>query len=136
MYSACPAHWNFFYFKTVGLLGVEYELWNSPLNFIKPLFYALTTLTFLLHTQNTLHLLFLHFLWLIDWLIMSMGWDCVSELRPPMGLLFIPQVIYERGEPWWNNISRENLIHPPKLSCNSTSSHLVANQEELSEGND
>jgi hypothetical protein len=53
-----------------------------------------------------------------------------------MGLLFIPQVIYERGEPWWNNISRENLIHPPKLSCNSTSSHLVANQEELSEGND
>jgi hypothetical protein len=26
---------------------------------------------------------------------MSMGWDYVSELRPPMGVLFIPQVIYE-----------------------------------------
>jgi hypothetical protein len=38
--------------------------------------------------------------WLVDWLIMSMGWD-VSEPRPPTGLLFIPRVICERGEPWW-----------------------------------
>jgi hypothetical protein len=37
---------------------------------------------------------------LIDWLIM-MGWDYVSELRPPTGLLVIPQVICEHGEPWW-----------------------------------
>jgi hypothetical protein len=29
------------------------------------------------------------------------GWDCVSELRPPTGLLFIPRVICEHGEPWW-----------------------------------
>jgi hypothetical protein len=36
----------------------------------------------------------------IDWLIM-MGWDYVSELRPPMGILLIPQVICEHGEPWW-----------------------------------
>jgi hypothetical protein len=30
--------------------------------------------------------------WLIDWLIM-MGWDYVSELRPPTGLLFLPRVM-------------------------------------------
>jgi len=28
----------------------------------------------------------------------------VYELRPPTGLLFIPQLIYEHGEPWWNDI--------------------------------
>jgi hypothetical protein len=28
---------------------------------------------------------------------MSMGWDCVSELRPPMDPLFISQMIYEHG---------------------------------------
>jgi hypothetical protein len=28
-------------------------------------------------------------------MIMSMGWDYVSEQRPPTGLLFIVQVIYE-----------------------------------------
>jgi hypothetical protein len=27
-----------------------------------------------------------------------MGWDYVSE---PTGLLFIPWVIYEHGQPWW-----------------------------------
>jgi hypothetical protein len=30
-----------------------------------------------------------------------MGWDYVSELRPPAGLLFITRVICEHGEPWW-----------------------------------
>jgi hypothetical protein len=35
-------------------------------------------------------------------LIMSMGWDHVSELRPPTGLLFIPHMIHEYGEPRWN----------------------------------
>jgi hypothetical protein len=34
------------------------------------------------------------------WLIMSMGRD-VSELRPPIVLLFILRVIWEHGEPWW-----------------------------------
>jgi hypothetical protein len=38
-------------------------------------------------------------------LFMSMGWDCLW-LRPPTGLLFIAQVIYEYGEPWWNDIHR------------------------------
>jgi hypothetical protein len=50
-------------------------------------------------------------------IIMSMGCDCVSELRPPAGLLLILQVIYEYREPWWNDIDRGKLlIRPPELS--------------------
>jgi hypothetical protein len=37
-----------------------------------------------------------------------MGWGYVSELRPPMGLLFIPQVIHECGGPRWNDIDTWN----------------------------
>jgi hypothetical protein len=39
-------------------------------------------------------------------MIMSMGWDYVSELRLPAGLLFIHQMIHEYGEPRWNDIDR------------------------------
>jgi hypothetical protein len=40
-------------------------------------------------------------------------------------------VIYDRGEPWWNDIDKGKLlIHPPELSGNP-SSHLVAKLEEL-----
>jgi hypothetical protein len=35
------------------------------------------------------------------------GRDDVSELRPPTGLLFVPQMIYEYGEPRWGDIERE-----------------------------
>jgi hypothetical protein len=41
-------------------------------------------------------------------MIMSMGRDYVSELRPPTGLLFITQVICEHEEPWWNLIDDDN----------------------------
>jgi hypothetical protein len=35
--------------------------------------------------------------------------------------LFIPQVIYEHGEPWWNDIDRGTfLICPPELSGHPT----------------
>jgi hypothetical protein len=40
--------------------------------------------------------------------IMSMGREYVSELRPPTCLLYIPQVIYEHGKPWSNHIDRRN----------------------------
>jgi hypothetical protein len=60
----------------------------------------------------------------------------VSEMRPPAGLLFIPQVIYEHWESWWNDIGKEKLsIRPPEIFGNSTSSNLVAKQEERGEGN-
>jgi hypothetical protein len=38
--------------------------------------------------------------------VMSKEWDYVSELRPPIGLLFISQVIFEYGEPRRNDIGR------------------------------
>jgi hypothetical protein len=38
---------------------------------------------------------------------MSMGWDYVSELQPPTGLLFISQLTYEYREPRWNDTDRE-----------------------------
>jgi hypothetical protein len=41
-------------------------------------------------------------------MIVSMGWDYVCELRSPAGLLYIPQPIYEHGEPWWNDNDEEN----------------------------
>jgi hypothetical protein len=46
--------------------------------------------------------------------------------------MFIPQVIYERGDPWWIDMDRVKLlIRPPELSGQSTSCHLVAKQGEL-----
>jgi hypothetical protein len=46
-------------------------------------------------------------------------------------------VIYEPQEPWWNENGREKLlIHPPEVSDNPTSSHLIAKQDEMGEGND
>jgi hypothetical protein len=46
--------------------------------------------------------------------------------------LFIPKVIYEHGEPWWNNDvnRRKLLIHPPELSAESS----VSKQEESEKG--
>jgi hypothetical protein len=56
-------------------------------------------------------------------MIMSTGRDYISELRPPTGVLFIPQAIYEHGEPWWNDktVDRGILIGPPELSGNPSS---------------
>jgi hypothetical protein len=54
-------------------------------------------------------------------MIMSMGHD-VSELRPPTGLLFIPQVTDDHGQPWWNDINTGKLlIRPTGLSGKPTS---------------
>jgi hypothetical protein len=35
--------------------------------------------------------------------------DCVPELRP----LFIPEKINDCGEPWWNDVDREELGEKP-----------------------
>jgi hypothetical protein len=62
----------------------------------------------------------------------SMGLEYVSELRPPLGLLLIPQVIYKHGEPWWKEIDRVKvMIRPPQFSGNPTSSHLEGKQEDV-----
>jgi hypothetical protein len=44
-----------------------------------------------------------------------------------MGLLFIPQMMYESGEPWWNDIDGKTkelgeklvpvLLCPPQIPC-------------------
>jgi hypothetical protein len=61
--------------------------------------------------------------------LMSMGWDYVSELRPPTGLLFIHQVIHEHGEWWWNDVDRGKLkIRPTEFSGNPTKRVLVASR--------
>jgi hypothetical protein len=39
-------------------------------------------------------------------MFISMESDYVSELLPLTDVLFIPQMIYENGEPWWNDIDR------------------------------
>jgi hypothetical protein len=50
------------------------------------------------------------------------GVRLIYELLPPTGLLFIPQVIYDYGEPRWNCINRRKLlIHPPELFGSPTS---------------
>jgi hypothetical protein len=51
-----------------------------------------------------------------------MGRDYVSELRPPTGLLSIPQLIYVYGEPWWNDIDKGK---PNTLEKNVTQYHFV-----------
>jgi hypothetical protein len=66
---------------------------------------------------------------IILYLMMMMGSGYVSELRPPAGLLFTPQVIYEHGQPWWNDVDgRKFLCLSPELSSNPTTSHLVASR--------
>jgi hypothetical protein len=70
-------------------------------------------------------------------MMMSMGWDCVSELRLPTGVLLIPQVIHEHGEPWWNDVDRGNFqfVHHSSLRESYWQSHLVVKPEGLDEGN-
>jgi hypothetical protein len=53
---------------------------------------------------------------------MSMVLDYVSELRPPTGLLSIPQVMYEHGEPRWNDIDRRK---PKNLEKSLSQCHFV-----------
>jgi hypothetical protein len=63
-----------------------------------------------------------------------MGKDSISDLWPTTGLLFIPQVIYAHGKLGWNNINRGKI--PDLFTRDLWKYYLVANQEELGEGND
>jgi hypothetical protein len=69
-------------------------------------------------------------------LSISMGWNDDSELRPPKGLVFTPQMM--NGEPWWNDIGRGkqktrgkaypsttmSTTNPTRTDPASNSSHL------------
>jgi hypothetical protein len=47
------------------------------------------------------------YIYIIMYIFMSLGWDYVTELRPPTGPIFILQVTYESAEPQWNYTDRE-----------------------------
>jgi hypothetical protein len=49
-----------------------------------------------------------------EMLFMSVQWDDVSELRPLMGQLFIPQAIWECGQQWWNDTDRGKVKNSEK----------------------
>jgi hypothetical protein len=53
---------------------------------------------------------------------MSTGWDYASGLRPPTGLVFVGQVIYEHGQPRWNDTDRTN---PKNSDKNLSQCHFV-----------
>jgi hypothetical protein len=55
-------------------------------------------------------------------LFVSMGWDFVSELRLPTGLLFIHQMIPMYWEPRWDDIDR---TEPTNLDKNVSQRHFV-----------
>jgi hypothetical protein len=67
---------------------------------------------------------------------MWMRWDHSPELWPLTGLLFIPQIIHESGEPRWNDIDRGKPKNSKKKACtsvtlsttNPTGTGLGANQ--------
>jgi hypothetical protein len=56
-------------------------------------------------------------------MIMMMGWDYFSEMRPPTDVLFIPHVIYEHLEPWIG-MGGGKQIRSPELSENPTSGDI------------
>jgi hypothetical protein len=70
----------------------------------------------------------------ILYVLMSIGRDYVSELRPPGGLLFIPQMICEYVDLQLNGSDRGNFlfVHLNSLTILPTE---IAKQEKHREGN-
>jgi hypothetical protein len=56
---------------------------------------------------------------------MSVGWEYVSELWSPMDLLFIPKMIHEHGEPWWNAIYKGKAKNSEKKIYHSATSSTI-----------
>jgi hypothetical protein len=61
-------------------------------------------------------------------LSLSMIGGHVSELLPPTGLLSIPQVIYDSGEPRWNDIDR---LKPKNSYKNLSQCHFVHHKSHM-----
>jgi hypothetical protein len=61
-------------------------------------------------------------------LFMSMGWDYVSELQSPTGVLFLPQMIYKYGIPRWNNIDRGTPKNSEKTLSHCHCFHLKSHK--------
>jgi hypothetical protein len=58
---------------------------------------------------------------------MSMEWEYVFELRPKTDLLFTPQMVYDYGQPWWNDTDRVKPENSRKnlSQCQSVSHGLT-----------
>jgi hypothetical protein len=57
----------------------------------------------------------------ITYMCCSCRWgETVSELRCLTGELFFPWMIYESGEPWWNDIDRGKVKKSKKSSPSAT----------------
>jgi hypothetical protein len=74
------------------------------------------TLAWLVQLKNSISILLL---------LLSMGWDCVSELPPPIGVLFALQMVYEH---WWNDIDRRKL---KKSEKNLSQCHFVRHKSHM-----
>jgi hypothetical protein len=104
---------------TITIIGKECKLWrSSSSNFLHPavtssLFGPNLFLSTLFWTTSTCDLPLMV-------IIMSMRWDCVSELRK-QGACCSSLRLYEHGDLCWNDIDKGTLIRPPELSGNHTS---------------
>jgi hypothetical protein len=67
---------------------------------------------------------------MITIIMVSVGWNYIFELRPPVGLLFTPQVIYEHGEPWYQQ-GKTPDSSARALWNSYWQSRLVAEQEKV-----
>jgi hypothetical protein len=60
-------------------------------------------------------------------LFISMWWDCVSELWPVTGLLYVPRMICESGDQQWNDIDSKNQRTQRKTCLSATLSTTNTN---------
>jgi hypothetical protein len=74
------------------------------------------------------------FVYVMMMMMMSRGWDYVYELRPPTAYCSL-QVIYERGESWWNDMDRVKILtFPSALWKFYQREYLGSKQEEWTKG--
>jgi hypothetical protein len=57
-----------------------------------------------------------------------MGSEYVFEMQPPTGLLFIPQITHEYGQPRWNDIDGIKLKN---LEKNQSQCHCVHHKSHM-----
>jgi hypothetical protein len=90
-YDHCCEHSCYLWFKPTSTDIVRFQVLTAASMMFRVVFWDLHGS---ISQKTTLNIIHRH------WLNM-VGWDYVSEPRPPPVVLFIAQVIRERGQPWW-----------------------------------